>query len=254
LASLGLTQIDISLQTPDEASFHATRGTKMDFKIYRERVIELLAASRNIPNPPIFKIRVMTTGLARKLRAQLGIPDFTNSSEALHRVVEEWVSPVYEALHMDIRRFLPRELRRARIYAWNVIEIAPKVFIETYVLTDWGNAFSGAGIIPANRGWCFGMRDHFAVMYNGDVTLCCVDYEGRTSLGNLSTSSIEEILGNPESARIIRGLRKGRLLHEHCRNCLGSHSTLGSWTKPTMSFVGLELLKPFFYRTYRVYS
>ncbi|MDQ1238008.1 MAG: hypothetical protein QG577_192, partial [Thermodesulfobacteriota bacterium] len=104
------------------------------------------------------------------------------------------------------------------------------------------------------RGYCFGMRDHFAVLYSGDVVLCCVDFDGKTSLGNLHEASLLSILKSEKLEEIMRGFQTGKLVDPHCRRCLGSHSLVGSLMKPTASFVGLKLLKPFFYRHYKLYD
>lgn len=256
LASRDLHQIDISLQSPDAESFAATRGTRMDFGRYRDRVLDLAAATRKRPEPPIFKIRIMTTRFAGALRTKLGIPDFMGSSRELRRTILEWSALLYAKLGLpreDLTR-LERELRKVKIYAWNVIEIQPKLFFETYVLTDWGNAFADEDIIEANKGYCFGMRDHFAVLFNGDVVLCCVDYEGNTAIGNLNDGSLVEILSKPELREIMEGFEKNRLTHPYCRRCLGSRTHIGARTKPYLSVLGLKVLKPFFYRTYRLYE
>lgn len=249
-----LHQIDISLQTPDAESFNLTRGTKVDFHKYRESLLELLARSRSKPRPPIFKIRIMTTRFAGKMRNELGIPDFLGSSEELRRVIAEWTLAAYGKLNIrgDSDDILQR-LKSIEIYKWNVIEICPETFIETYVLTDWGNAF-GKKIVEADFGYCFGMRDHFGILCSGEVVLCCLDYDGKTGLGNLKDRSLLDILHSHELKRIMRGFRVGRLNHPHCRKCLGSSNYLSSLFKPTMSFLGLKLLKPFVYKQYRLFD
>jgi MoaA/NifB/PqqE/SkfB family radical SAM enzyme len=255
LAERDLYQIDISLQTPDEASFLATRGTRMDFERYRNNLLDLLAACHKRPSPPIFKIRMMTTRFARRLRDKLHIPNFMASSDSLRRTVTDWADLVYERLGLGATdgRFA-KQIKKIKIYSWNVIEISPKIFIETYVLTDWGNAFAGDEVIEANRGYCFGMRDHFAILYSGDVVLCCVDFDGRTSMGNIKDTPLIEVLRSPELARIMEGFRTGFLVHPHCRKCLGSGSKLSAWVKPALSVLGLKLLKPFFYRKYKLFD
>ena len=35
------------------------------------------------------------------------------------------------------------------------------------------------------------MLDHFAGRHNGDVILCCIDYDGNTKVGNVSASSLD---------------------------------------------------------------
>lgn len=255
LADRDLYQIDISLQTPDQESFRATRGTRIDFDKYRANLLDLLAACAARPFPPIFKIRIMSTRFAGKMREQLHIPNFMPDSKTLRRTILEWSALIYERLGLNgASEQLSRRIQRIGIYGWNVIEISPKIFIETYVLTDWGNAFAGDRVIAANRGYCFGMRDHFAILNSGDVVLCCVDFDGKTFVGNLNDSSLLEILASPELAKIMEGFRRGKLVHPHCRQCLGSGSFLGSWIKPVASVVGLKLLKPFFYRKYKLYD
>lgn len=256
LARRDLYQIDISLQTPDEASFFATRGTRMDFEKYRRGLLDLLAACNARPSPPIFKVRVMTTRFAGKMRQQLGIPNFMGTTDVLHETIEAWTKLIYGRLDKS-REELSRALEKIQkigIFGWNVIEVCPNVFIETYVLTDWGNAFAERPVVEAGHGYCFGMRDHFAILYNGDVVLCCVDFDGRTTVGNLNDNSLIEILRGPKLEKVMRGFASGKLVDPHCRHCLGSGSRLGSWIKPIASVLGLKLLKPFFYRHYKLFD
>lgn len=253
LAERDLHQIDISLQSPDRESFQLTRGTRMDFEAYRKGLVDLLAACVARPTQPIFKIRIMTTRFARKLREKLAIPNFIGSSAALRQTVLQWSELIYERLGWDAAP-LADKVKRIGIHGWNVIEIAPKIFIETYVLTDWANAFSDKEMVEAGYGYCFGMRDHFAILYSGDVTLCCIDYDGQTALGNLHDSTLLEILRSSELQEIMKGFRTTRLVHPYCRRCLGASTRLGAWIKPVMAVAGLKLLKPFFYRQYKLYE
>jgi MoaA/NifB/PqqE/SkfB family radical SAM enzyme len=256
LAERDLYQIDISLQTPDSESFLATRGTRMDFDKYVDRLLDLLAACSARPEPPIFKIRIMTTRFASGLREKRGIPNFMGSSAKLRETVLEWTELVHQRLGIRPvqREELLKRVNKISIHGWNVIEISPKVFIETYILTDWGNAFASEDIVENRHGYCFGMRDHFAILYSGDVVLCCVDFDGRTAVGNLKGSSLVDILNGPDLERIMKGFRRGLLLDPHCRRCLGSGSRPGSWIKPAASIIGLKLLKPFFYRKYKLFD
>jgi hypothetical protein len=58
-----------------------------------------------------------------------------------------------------------------------VVEIYPRVFFETYMLSNWMDAREKSSVRDAWAGYCFGMRDHFAILYNGDVVLCCIDLQ-----------------------------------------------------------------------------
>jgi hypothetical protein len=110
------------------------------------------------------------------------------------------------------------------------------------------------GIRPAWGGYCFGMRDHFAVLHNGDVVLCCIDYDGRTAFANLRESTLREALSSDELGEIIKGFRILRLVHPYCKRCLGSSSTLSWVFKPVVSVVGLKVLKPFFHKKSSIFD
>jgi MoaA/NifB/PqqE/SkfB family radical SAM enzyme len=256
LARRDLHQIDISLQCPDEKSFHATRGTRIDFNKYTENLLDLVAACWQREEPPIFKIRIMVTKFSANMRNRLGIPDFLGSTTQLRSTLTQWATLIYDRIGVTGRE---REkalngVNRLSIYGWNVIEIHPGLFIETYVLTDWGNAFAPEAIYEVDKGYCFGMRDHFAILYNGDVVLCCVDYDGKTAIGNIRDQSLESILNGSELARIMEGFRTNRLVSPYCKRCLGSSTRLGAYLKPTLSLLGLKMLKPILYRHYRLYE
>jgi radical SAM protein with 4Fe4S-binding SPASM domain len=197
----------------------------------------------------------MVTRFAGKMRESLNIPDFMGSGSALHETVRQWCHLIYQRLGLTHPNpaILEQQIRKLKIWRWNVIEISPRIFLETYLLTDWGNTFSSEGMIEADFGYCFGMRDHFAILYNGDVTLCCIDFDGHTALGNLKKASLVEILNSPSLRRIMKEFNRGKILHQYCRRCLGSSTRLGWLVKPVMTILGFKLLRHFVYRKYRMF-
>ncbi len=135
---------------------------------------------------------------------------------------------------------------------WNVVEVYPGVYFETYVLDDWGHAFESDSIREAWAGYCYGMRDHFSILYSGAVTLCCVDYEGKTAVGNLNDSTLLEIMSSDVVGEIMKGFKRYRLVHPYCRRCLGSRSFAGWLVRPALSVLVFKTLKPLFYRRTRL--
>jgi len=84
------------------------------------------------------------------------------------------------------------------------------------------------------------------------VTLCCIDFDGKTVVGNAQDRTLRDILSSDTVGAIMDGFRSCRLVHPYCKHCLGS-SSLVSWAlKPLASVAGLKLLKPFFYRKTRL--
>ena len=69
------------------------------------------------------------------------------------------------------------------------------------------------------------------VLWNGDVTLCCLDHDGELSVGNINGSSIEEIIQN-DAAKNLRASMLGRhSLPSICKTCQSKPIKLESANK-----------------------
>jgi MoaA/NifB/PqqE/SkfB family radical SAM enzyme len=220
-----LHQVDVSLQTPDAESFKLRGATKRTFEEYLEGVLAFFKAYHaahmaEAGGEGTFKFRFLNTTLGKKSLERRTGPIKVISST--------------------------RELRESFRYFY------PGVFFETYVLDDWGHAFDSDGVREAWAGYCYGMRDHFCILYSGDVTLCCVDYEGKTAVGNLNQASLLEILSSEIVGEIMKSFGRYRLLHPYCKRCMGSRSVAGWLFKPVLSVLVFKTLKPLFYRNTRL--
>ncbi len=257
LLQYGLHQIDISLQTPDEASFALRKAATLTFQQYHNGILAFFSEYQKRWADTLFKFRFLNTRFAQKsIEKKVGPIKVISSTRELRRTFRLWADQIYEIVGFDgeRRKKAFAGINRLVSYKWNVVEVYPRVYFETYVLNDWGHAFEEGKIRDALAGYCFGMKDHFSILYNGDVTLCCIDFDGQTAIGNLHESTLEEILSSEKLGEILEGFRKYRFVHPYCKKCLGSRSLASSLIKPIASVAGLTLLKPFFYRQIRIYD
>lgn len=256
LLDYNLHQIDISLQTPDARSFALRKAKALNFDSYVDGIFNFFHYYNKKWPGTIFKFRFLNTRFSkREIENRKGPVRVISSTEELRNTFHSWAGRIYDMLGFEEgkRERAMKRIESLSAYKWNVAEIYPNVFFETYVLEDWGNAFGDKEIRDAWAGYCFGMRDHFGILYNGDVVLCCVDFEGRTTIGNLNNASLKEVLSSDTLEKIINGFKRFRLVHPHCRRCLGS-KTFASWLfKPILSVTALKMLKPFFYKHTRLY-
>lgn len=256
LLDYNLHQIDISLQTPDPASFALRKSGTLTFDSYLNGILSFFHSYKPEERNTLFKFRFLNTRFPNKgIEKKVGPVRVISSSDELRETFSRWAVLIYDMLGVqkESREMALRSMKDLVSYKWNVVEVYPNVFFETYVLGDWGNSFDKEKIRDAWAGYCFGMRDHFGILYSGDVVLCCVDFEGNTKIGNLHNSSLQEVLSSDELGKIIRGFKRFQLVHPHCRRCLGS-KTFSSWVlKPIASIVALKVLKPFFYKQIRIY-
>ena len=67
--------------------------------------------------------------------------------------------------------------------------------------------------------FCYGLKDHFAVLCDGRVVPCCLDREGEITLGNLFHQQVEEILQHPRACAMRKGFSGRKASEELCRRC-----------------------------------
>lgn len=233
------------------------RAHALTFDAYLRGILDFFSCYHTRHRNTIFKFRFLNTRFRKKdMEKRTGPIQVISSTKELRKTFTDWVGPIYDILGVDQKKrdYALGKINRLVSYKWNVVEIYPKVFFETYVLEDWGHAFSKDKIHDAWAGYCFGMRDHFSILCNGDVTLCCVDFDGHTKLGNLNESSLKEILSSEKLKEIIEGFNHFRVVHPYCKHCLGSRSRASWLFKPIVSILLLKTLKPFFYSKTKLYE
>jgi len=257
LIDYDLYQLDVSIQTPDEASFKLREAGSLGFEDYIGGILKFFSEYKKRGYNTIIKFRFMNTRFQKKgLEQKRGPVRLISSTKQLREMFCHWADRIYDILGVEEEKRIPafRKINKLVSYKWNVVEIHPNVFFETYVLNEWGNAFDSEDVREAWGGYCFGMRDHFSILHNGDVILCCIDYDGRTVIGNINDASLEEILSSAQLGEIMKGFKRFQLVHPHCKQCLGSQSFTSWLVKPIASVVGLKILRPFFYTHTKIYE
>lgn len=68
-------------------------------------------------------------------------------------------------------------------------------------------------------GTCHGIVDQCAVLADGTVVPCCLDFRGRIFLGKFPEDSFEEIFGSERARQIAEGFRSRRLVEPFCQRC-----------------------------------
>ena len=69
------------------------------------------------------------------------------------------------------------------------------------------------------KGFCYGLINQVAILVDGSVSPCCLDANGEINLGNIFTSSFDEILSSERATNIKNGFSKGVLNEELCKKC-----------------------------------
>ena len=87
---------------------------------------------------------------------------------------------------------------------------------------EYGDRFEWPDMEAEDRGsgvFCYGLKDHFAILCDGRVVPCCLDREGAITLGNIFETSAEEILASPRAVAMREGFQRRCAVEELCRRC-----------------------------------
>ncbi len=68
-------------------------------------------------------------------------------------------------------------------------------------------------------GTCRALDTHVAILHDGRVVACCLDYSGKITLGHIQEQSLLEILDTPTARNLREGFEKHELRHPFCQSC-----------------------------------
>ncbi len=234
----GLTNLILSYQTPDVASFKTRKAPRLGFDEYRDKV--RLAVERKVAlgARTHLEIDIMNTKYAEGYR-------IVSEDEQALAFLQDWVifartledkyglpRREHDLDRMRERHFLDQDENGSRYELLDGVDLIWKR------CHSWGNVIDTAGGLasvdrqkttngdepaikpPARDTYCPAPYDQFVVQWNGDVTTCCTDYEGRTKTANVFNQSIESVWTGELLKQRKRDMLEGRLL-DVCARCQG---------------------------------
>ncbi|MFQ5717480.1 MAG: SPASM domain-containing protein, partial [Nitrospinales bacterium] len=217
------------------------------------KILDFIGRCLKQENPPKIKVHFLNTTFSSEVPGEdwtLGTMNVLNNTEELRSSFTYWAEAIH-ALHPHNGSLLQvkERIQKLSAFKWNVVEILPNLYFETYLLDTWGNAFVGDKVVPSRVGYCSALTDHFAILVNGDLTYCCKDYNGQTAgAGNVFETPIVEILNSDRIIKVIEGFKKFKVVDPYCQKCLGGSSWLKSVGNQLGSILIWKFLKGFFYR------
>ena len=87
---------------------------------------------------------------------------------------------------------------------------------------DWNIDFQN----EVDCGFCYDPFVFLPILSNGDIVLCCYDYDGKTKMGNVNDSFISDVLRSAKWKKTTKNLINGKLDLGFCKKCRGRISPL----------------------------
>ncbi len=247
LLDAGLSQLNISLQTPDEASFRIRGARNLAYPAFEERVVRAVRRALAADSRTQVTVSFLT-------RAFLGLSAPTvgrtwplvASTAALHELLESWAVRFLDgSLNDSNRDAVKRAISRARVIRRNELRLGPRLTFEARPVGEWATP-----TYPPQREWygtpigsCHGLSDHMAILWSGQYSYCCVDHDGHTSSARFQDTSLLDFLDSAPVQAAFRGFRRFRPVHPYCRQCLGGPTRLYALVKGLGSAAYFGVLK-----------
>lgn len=221
LAAAGLSTLIISLQMLGTEA-HQCRGAALSYEAYYRRVAEAIGQLWRSSRCTQVQLVTMSTWTKRFFDIDRDVGIEANSRGFRPRLVS-----LFDNLYRATGRPVPRARLQQAVgrlsgpQAWH-LRVDERVSVSIVPFIDWGNAFTSRRVYPARRGYCSYALNNIGVLSSGEVTICCGDYDGKTSLGNLRDRPLASLLSSEPAQAIRAGLDHMRLVHPHCQHCFGS--------------------------------
>ena len=231
LVRAGIGNIIISLQTPDERTF-AFRGTKgIQFEEYAERITRAARIFLSWTEGPQLTISFLSSPLRRLIIPIFPEVSIADTAADLKKYLDAWAQRILmnSPLEKSYGNVLEK-MRKIRTLRENTIRISERLSFHTRIMGDWSIHFARKNV-NALVGYCPGLQENFGILWNGDYTFCCTDYDGKTSTHNFKDTPILEYLGKEEVQKIVGGFNRYRVLHPYCKQCLGDRNILNAVVK-----------------------
>ncbi len=221
-----IPKVTISLQTPDPVTF-TIRGAppRLNPDQYFDGIIRYIQANLAAADSPTrVHLKFLDTTPNPFLVPHKPLKVIEGKAQVqyeLARWAEQLLANYPHRLDTDS---IKQKIAQHKPGRWQVLQLDPKLALETFPLDSWGNVETKQ-LIPASFGYCNGASGQAGVLYDGTLVPCCKDYEGHIPLGNLQQQSLDEILDATPACTLRQGFNRFKVTNSVCRRCLGADSS-----------------------------
>lgn len=243
LIDAGVGSIIVSLQTPDEKTF-SLRGAKgITFDSYADRIVSIAKRFLNETGKTRLTISFLSSPLRRLIIPIFPEVSIADTSSDLKRHLELWLDKIIiNTLLENRRRDVLKQIQKIWTFKENTVKISGRLSFHIRVMGDWAIHFDRKNV-NAVFGYCPGIQENFGILWNGDYTFCCADFDGRTAAYNYKDTSIKEYLGKEMVQDVVKGFNRFRVIHPYCKQCLGDRIFFNTLVKQIGSIIYFKWMR-----------
>ena len=98
----------------------------------------------------------------------------------------------------------------------NGIKLTDHIFLQRAPRFEWPDKKKSGEQI---RKTCYALRDHIAILSDGQVVPCCLDADANMKLGDIFTDDLAEILETKKAQEIKKGFEQRKVVEPICATC-----------------------------------
>ena len=98
----------------------------------------------------------------------------------------------------------------------NGIKLTDHIFLQRAPRFEWPDKKKSGEQI---RKTCYALRDHIAILSDGQVVPCCLDADANMKLGDIYIDDLAEILETKKATEIKKGFEQRKVVEPICATC-----------------------------------
>jgi radical SAM protein with 4Fe4S-binding SPASM domain len=98
----------------------------------------------------------------------------------------------------------------------NGLKLADHIFLQRAPRFEWPDE---EAIGTQTHKKCYALRDHIAILSDGQVVPCCLDADANMKLGNIFTEELSDILESKRAKDIKNGFEQRKIVEPICATC-----------------------------------
>ncbi len=188
------------------------------------------------------KVQLVTNGFLLKNHLILSHACIRKVSISIHSIDEQatnekdYIDTIFEFVQhnkhkffIDLRFWLRDKMKPKALYCLNRIIKEYKLTLkdkqsytlEKNVFLNFDSEFEWPVRAQSEfvNGTCLGAKTMLAILSSGQVTICCLDSEGKINLGNIYKDSFESILSSKLYMSILQGFNNNKCVEKLCQQC-----------------------------------
>jgi organic radical activating enzyme len=223
LLELPIAHLALSLQTPTQEGFGLKKASHLFSLEQSMEAIDLAVRTKlESGSPTEITIHLLTTRLERP-RGKALLESTRLRLALAHRFRERAGSWARE---FSLPFPKPPPFREPLLFWLGLdafVPLLPGVALCFKRATLWANTLlvDGAEVEPRGSGTCQLALDTLGVLWDGSLTLCCLDFDGVLSFGSAADCSISEVLQSDTYRNLRKTFAEGRLTRPFCQTCRG---------------------------------